>query len=134
MAEFETVSTSCLQIKVKVPRSPSPCQFRGATSAASVARSTSMRHSRLDKARPPTSTNHLSVNNRYCSRSLSPRPPSSRSAKAAGETRPPPPSPSGLLPTRSPTPPLKTLNSLQVPGVSRTGQLTPRSLSTRCNT
>ena len=142
MADFETVSTSSLQIKVKVPRSPSPsCQ------RTSVLRSSSMRQSRLDhsspnvSSRPPT-THVLSVRSAY-SRSLSPRPqrPGNHDERPA-----PPPSPSGMLPTRAPTPPMRQLKArfesssaasspktLRVPGnVGSRGQITPRSLSPRC--
>ena len=136
MADFETVSTSSLQIRVKIPRSPSPsvCSQQQRTS---VLRSSSMRHSRSDQ--PPRAVHHtattpntLSVRPSYkTSRSLSPRPP--RLETTSPTTRPPPPSPSsGLLPTRAPTPPSKFCESkgLRVPGASR-GTLTPRSLSPR---
>lgn len=144
---FETVSTSTLQIRVKVPRSPSP-SLRPTTT--SVTRSSSMRQSRLESKPPTASTNTLSASRAYkTSRSLSPRPP-----RSSGDTsRPPPPSPSGLLPTRSPTPPKNWSQSLrstccdsaptsprisarrlEVPGGCRSGQMTPRSLSSRCKT
>ena len=79
MADFETVSTSSLQIRVKIPRSPSPSVR---SERNSVLRSSSMRASRLDQ--PPrgsthntTASNTLSVRpSAYkTSRSLSPRPP-----------------------------------------------------------
>lgn len=144
MAEFETLSTSSLQIRVK----KSSCQQQ----RNPVLRSSSMRQSRLDdsglRGRPPTK-NTLSVHRATNSRSLSPRPPSSygeivpvvdlwssiSSLGTHSATRPPPPSPSGsgLLPTRSPTPPLQVCkDTLRVPGVANRGQLTPRSLSSRC--
>ncbi len=132
MADFETVSTSSLQIRVKVPRSPSPSCIRG---QPSVLRSSSMRQSRLEATtvanRPPKNT--LSVNRSGYSRSLSPRPLSSNSSSQT-TSRPPPPSPASgscLLPTRSPTPPQLQIskpssNSL---GVASRSQ---RSLSPRC--
>ena len=103
---FETVSTSTLQIKVRVPRSPSPL-----APSSSSSRSASMRPSRLECRPPPGAAavsggngNQLAVStprSQY-SRSLSPRQPYQRPSEVM---RPPPPSPSGLLPTRSPTPP-----------------------------
>ena len=134
--QFATVSTSTLQIKVRVPRSPSPMASRASTT-------TSTRPSRLE-SRPPTgSGNQLAVssNRSQYSRSLSPRP--LRSSEAVN--RPPPPSPSGLLPTRSPTPPNNNIchsvpntpkiqsRRLEVPcSTSSRGHLTPRSVSPRC--
>ena len=102
---FET--TSALQIKIRVPRSPSP---NAMTSAVKTLRSTSTtsRPSRLE-SRPPTRSaagNQLAVssNRSQYSRSLSPRP--QRTSEV--HVKPPPPSPAGLLPTRSPTPPNKS--------------------------
>lgn len=81
MAEFETLSTSSLQIRVK-KSSDSTCQRNP------VLRSSSMRQSRLDgsdaaacRGRPPTKTT-LSVHRATNSRSLSPRPPSSYGSKS----------------------------------------------------
>ena len=82
MADFETVSTSSLQIRVKIPRSPSPsvCSQRN-----SVLRSSSMRSSRLDQparaASAQRTTGASAVSNTLSvrpsayktSRSLSPR-------------------------------------------------------------
>ena len=138
MADFETVSTSSLQIRVKIPRSPSPSPTVR-SERNSVLRSSSMRASRLDQ--PPRGCTHTTAASNTLSvrpsayktsRSLSPRPP--RLETTSPETRPPPHSPSSgfCLPTRAPTPPSKFCESkgLRVPGVSR-GNLTPRSLSPR---
>ena len=140
---FETVSTSALQIKVRVPRSPSPNPM---TTSTKTLRSTSTtsRPSRLE-SRPPTRSagNQLAVssNRSQYSRSLSPRP-----QRTSEVVKPPPPSPSGLLPTRSPTPPNNhhchsvpntpkiQSRRLEVPSASPAsrGHLTPRSVSPRC--
>ena len=139
---FETVSTSALQIKVRVARSPSPNPMTTKTLRST---STTSRPSRLE-SRPPTRSNGnqlaVSSNRSQYSRSLSPRP--QRTSEVA---KPPPPSPSGLLPTRSPTPPNNQHHChsvpntpkiqsrrLEVPAASPAsrGHLTPRSVSPRC--
>ena len=114
--QFHVVSTNQLQIRVRIPRSPSPCRRSEALGlSGSATRSSSVRPSRS------------SVNSErkcFSSRSLSPRPPMAFKDHA----RPPPPSPSNsiLLPTRAPTPPMKTCDRLNVPSTA-----SPRSLSPR---
>ncbi len=125
---FATVSTSSLQIQVRVPsRSPSrspmrqrrpssPSSSLSRPTTASVARSTSMRHSRRDDPPRPSGQDGNSLapvyprSSKTTSRSLSPRP-----QRPSTTSRPPPPSPShsGLLPTRSPTPPKDWTKSLR---------------------
>ena len=126
--QFQVVSTNTLQIRVRIPRSPSPLR------RSDLGNVEDRRAPRASSVRPTRS----SVNSRsserskcYSSRSLSPRPPMLASKDHSTTSRPPPPSPSNsiLLPTRAPTPPQKTCDRLlTVPTASRAS---PRSLSPR---
>ena len=117
--QFQVVSTNQLQIRVRIPRSPSPCRRAEALGLSGSA-------TRSSSVRPTRSSVNSEPRKCYSSRSLSPRPPMASKDHA----RPPPPSPSNsiLLPTRAPTPPMKTCDRLNVPSASTAS---PRSLSPR---
>ena len=120
--QFQVVSTNTLQIRVRIPRSPSPLR------RSDLGNVEDRRAPRASSVRPTRSSvnSRSSERSHYSSRSLSPRPP-----MASNTSRPPPPSPSNsiYLPTRAPTPPQKTCDRLlTVPTASRAS---PRSLSPR---
>ena len=120
--QFQVVSTNTLQIRVRIPRSPSPLR------RSDLGNVEDRRAPRASSVRPTRSSvnSRSSERSHYSSRSLSPRPP-----MASTTSRPPPPSPSNsiYLPTRAPTPPQKTCDRLlTVPTASRAS---PRSLSPR---
>ena len=120
--QFQVVSTNSLQIRVRIPRSPSPLRRLEADNERRAPRASSVRPTRASENRGSDRSKC------YSSRSLSPRPPM---LSSKDHTRPPPPSPSNsiLLPTRAPTPPQKTCDRLlTVPGAS---SASPRSLSPR---